>query len=345
MKKKIVIEALAIGFAPCGLREFAARLCPRLVKFCPSDAELTFIVPPGKKECFGPADYIEAGMLKVHAMRNLPIVKADLFHALHQLCRVKNLPAATHKLMTVHDVNFVHTRTGRKYKASEARFLYRLQHADYLSFISQFAYDDVAAHFPFTHPARVIYNGVTAGHGEAVRPRALPAGVDKFLFHLSSLVPYKNPHLLVEMMDNLPERTLVMAGRCAASNLIEMAGKRKNVIMLGELTDGERMWLYQHCDAFLFPSKAEGFGLPPIEAMLQGKPVFLSTLTSLPEVGGNQAFYWPVLEPKVMAEVLEQKMLTPPKPDELRVQARRFNWDVAANEYVQYYCDILGISR
>lgn len=50
--------------------------------------------------------------------------------------------------------------------------------------------------------------------------------------------------------------------------------------------------LYESCVAFLFPSITEGFGLPVIEAMSFGTPVFLSNSSSLPEVGGNEAFYW-----------------------------------------------------
>jgi glycosyltransferase involved in cell wall biosynthesis len=41
----------------------------------------------------------------------------------------------------------------------------------------------------------------------------------------------------------------------------------------GAISDSERCWLYQHCEAFLFPSKTEGFGLPVIEAMSLGRPV------------------------------------------------------------------------
>ena len=40
------------------------------------------------------------------------------------------------------------------------------------------------------------------------------------------------------------------------------------------------------------PSLAEGFGIPPVEAMYFGKPIFLSNLTSLPEIGGDLAFYF-----------------------------------------------------
>ena len=48
--------------------------------------------------------------------------------------------------------------------------------------------------------------------------------------------------------------------------------------------------LLQHCQALCQPSLAEGFGIPPIEAMAFGRPVFLSKCTSLPEIGAEEAF-------------------------------------------------------
>lgn len=341
MKHKVIIEATAIGLPLCGLHEYAAQLCPRLIAGCPEDIELTFIVPPGKTGCFGlDVKYIEAYNLNIPLLRTLPLIKADLFHAMHQLCRVYKLPGAKRTLMTVHDINFAHTRTGRKLKQSTGRFIKRLRHADYLAFISHYAEEDVDAHFPNDIPARVIYNGVTPPDAaKAVRPQGVPDG--PFLLHLSSLVPYKNPHLLVEMMDSLPERTLIMAGHCTNTLLNEMAARRKNVVMLGSVTDDEKTWLYEHCDAFLFPSNAEGFGLPPMEAMLMGKPVFLSTRTCLPEIGGSAAFYWHDLIPAKMATELEQHLSAPIDPQALSRHAAQFSWDACATAYLRYYHDIL----
>jgi glycosyltransferase involved in cell wall biosynthesis len=62
-------------------------------------------------------------------------------------------------------------------------------------------------------------------------------------------------------------------------------------VLLG-VDDSVKAWLLANCEAFLFPSLAEGFGLPPLEAMHFGTPVFLSDRTSLPEVGGTQAGYF-----------------------------------------------------
>ncbi len=341
-QKKIVIEAQAAGYIPCGLREYAFQVCTRLVERKPDWMRLTFIVPPGMGGCFGAdAEYIEADEMRAQLMRRFPLVKADMFHALHQICKVKNLPGVRRKLMTVHDINFAHTKSGRSYRHAEGRFLSRLGHATHLAFITRFVAVDVASHFPFTQPSRIIYNGVTPPDvASEVRPASAPDG--PFLLHLSSLDEYKNARLLVQMMDFLPGRTLVLAGNCKDKGLKEIAAQRRNVIMTGRVSEQEKVWLYNHCDAFLFPSRAEGFGLPPIEVMHLGKPVFLSTLTSLPEVGGHVAFYWPELEPQTMARQLEARLSGPIDREALRLHAARFSWDSTADEYLAYYTEILS---
>ena len=101
----------------------------------------------------------------------------------------------------------------------------------------------------------------------------------------------------------------------------------------------------RNCDAFLFPSLTEGFGLPVIEAMQFGKPVFLFKATSLPEVGGTLAFYWSSFDPDAMAAVFHAGMAAfasdPNYPLESIAHARRFSWDKAASEYLAFYREIL----
>ena len=172
-----------------------------------------------------------------------------------------------------------------------------------------------------------------------------------FLFHISDAGEKKNVHLLVEMMRYLPQENLVIAGatdpinRKRITDIIDNYAL-KNVTLLGRVSDEEKAFLLGRCKCFLFPSRSEGFGLPVIEAMCFGKPVVISKLTSLPEIGGDIAYYFDELEPEAMA----RKTITSCKEfysnelqnaEATRNHARSFSWEKAVDEYIQYYMEIL----
>lgn len=81
-----------------------------------------------------------------------------------------------------------------------------------------------------------------------------------------------------------------------------------NVSLLGTVSEEEKVWLYANCEAFLFPSLLEGFGLPVIEAMQFGKPVFSSEETSLKEIGGNFSYFWKNFNPYDMKQLIDENL-------------------------------------
>ena len=154
---------------------------------------------------------------------------------------------------------------------------------------------------------------------------------------------------MVAMMKHLPQYELVLAGYCPPSYramLDEIIRKEAltNVHFLGNVTEEQKALLFRQCDAFLFPSLSEGFGLPVVEAMYFGKPVFCSRLTSLPEIGGDVACYFDVLQPAEMAQTVVDGMKafgeTPDYGVRLRAHAEQFSWPVATDAYLKYYLDI-----
>lgn len=355
-QRKIAIELLEIANRNVGLGEFSYQLGVHLAaRAAALDREhgirFHFIVPRGFRGCFGgDVEYIETVRALRKFVRFYPD-RMDLFHATHQFSRIKYMLFARRNLLTVHDINFIYEKSPVKVPRYARAFRLRLAHADHLVYISQFARTDVEMHFAPRHPDRVIYNGV-ADPSPASADLVQFGLPERFLLHVSSLQPKKNAHLLVEMMAFLPEENLVIVGNwntpygCKLRQRIGELGLT-NVFPLNHVTHDEKTALYERCRGFCFPSLCEGFGLPPVEAMKSGKPVFLSTLTSLPEIGGDPAFYYPVLTPGAMAEATRRGLAEFDRDPagasaRIRAWAQRFDWEKCVDEYVAYYLEILG---
>ncbi len=114
---------------------------------------------------------------------------------------------------------------------------------------------------------------------------------------LGSLAPHKNIGLILGMADKLAAHGLRIAviGRQDARVFRNggVAAEAGVVSWLGALPDADLARLLRSSLCLAFPSLAEGFGLPPLEAMALGCPVVVSDRTSLPEVCGGAALYAP----------------------------------------------------
>ena len=130
-------------------------------------------------------------------------------------------------------------------------------------------------------------------------------------------------------------------------DLILKLNLQDRIVLTGIISDEQKYYYYKNCTAFLFPSTIEGFGRPPIEAMLAGKPVFLSTHCSLPEIGGEQAFYFNSFEPKEMADTILNGLnkIAPnlPEFENQSIQyAQKYSWQNCIQSYIKLYNSILN---
>ena len=110
--------------------------------------------------------------------------------------------------------------------------------------------------------------------------------------------------------------------------------------LTGPVTEGEKAWYYQHCMAFVHPSLAEGFGAPVVEVMQFGKPLFLSSLTSLPEIGGDVAFYFSTFEKEHLLDIFRKGMEiynSNGMADQIRKRGTAFAWKQKAKDYLNVY--------
>ena len=111
----------------------------------------------------------------------------------------------------------------------------------------------------------------------------------------------------------------------------------------GFVDDADKPALYRGAVAFVFPSRYEGFGLPPLEALACGTPVVGSNASSIPEVVGNAGVLRPPDDAEGMAEALAQLATNADFRAELSrralAQATRFSWERTAQETLAAYRD------
>ena len=326
-----------------GLGEFARRLGEGLAARAPAwrslGVELCFHMEPHLHGAFGDAvSYVAYRKRDRFAPWRLP--RCVLWHSTFQHNITRPPIGVRARVLTVHDLNYRYARL--RPGPLRDRVLTRLAIARSTSLvtISRYVGDDVAAHVRWRGPIRTIYNGVTDLSAAAQQPVADLVG-RKFFFHVSRMARSKNVGAIVELARAWPEKTFVLAGPAWGHSKRlhdEIAQTLPNVRVLLGIDDAAKAWLLANCEAFLFPSFTEGFGLPPLEAMHFGTPVFLSDRTSLPEVGGTQAGYFGDFSTEAMRKVIEAELpRLEASRDATRRRARMFTWERCVADYVELY--------
>ena len=346
MKITIGIDLERLRNPNSGLGQFCRYLGENLLKLNQDKANFYFYYPKGYKNYLKGAKHHRVSLLdKLLGVRNN---KLQLFHCTHQDSHV--FPRDTATILTIHDLNFLEKYTHPAKQEKKLNALQRkINRAQGITFISNFTKQLAEKHLVFPNvPLKVIYNGNCLDTNLIPKkPKAIIAG--EFLFSIGIVNPKKNFHVLLPLIKTT-NYNLVIAGSHShryTKEIINIAGEMKiadRIVFLGQVSEPEKVWLYQNCKAFVFPSLAEGFGLPVIEAMSEGKPVFLSDKTSLPEVGGKHAYYWSTFEPEHMIKVFSEGMLnyenSKNKAQELKEWAKQFNWQKTANEYLDFYTEV-----
>ncbi len=216
---------------------------------------------------------------------------------------------------------------------------------------SQFSKDDILAHFPIDDKkVSVVYD---ASEVTTVRPKKLPLPYNKYLLYVGAQSDYKNLKRLGDahqiLLGKYPKLGLVFVGRKNASALINEKyfnqRKYQNITFTDFVSDAELSWLYNHAEAYVFPSLMEGFGLPGLEAMEHGLPVVSSNATCLPEVYGQAAHYFNPEDTSDMAEAIDQVL----SDEKLRArlaragfkQVKKYSWKKMAKETHAIYMKAL----
>jgi len=339
----VLLETTKIKNLKSGLGQFCLHL-GRAIQLKNTQFGLTYYLARQCREIFGSAVGY-ADEKKWHQVFGLP-GKPDILHWFYQGSHYwpKNKNAKV--VLTVHDLNFTVKYSGWKRKLKMDQLQRQADRADRIVAISNYTRNEILRHLEVDgKKISVIYNGVDAGPHHAVKPAFIPG--QKFFFTIGIIAQKKNFHVLLPLLQAFDDRVLVIAGHRGGAYAEQIVARAKSlgvadrVILPGEVSEEEKAWLYQNCEAFLFPSLAEGFGLPVIEAMSCGKPAFISSLTSLPEVGGPHAFYFRDFQPEHMVEVvrsgLKEYAERPDMATAIKAWTSRFSWEAAASQYLEIY--------
>lgn len=310
-----------------------------------SDYKITLLMP---KEMFGMFGEEVSYLDSKHPLRILHrwfFPQFDIWHSTHQLSRFKPpflRSAKTKVILTIHDLNYLYETQGARRRRKHARLQRKVHRADMLICISQFVKQEVERNLELNGKGcRVIYNGVT---DISLEPSSKPKTDIKkpFFFSIGVFRRKKNFHVLLDMMKLMPDKQLYLAG-IATTDYGEYIQSRirdegvHNVHVLGSVSAKEKVWLFSHCEAFLFPSLFEGFGLPVIEAMQFGKPVFSSKETSLKEIGGEFAYFWDSFNAEEMKSLIEESLDVFYSDEKLQSDMKEYAFSFTYEKHFEQY--------
>lgn len=292
-----------------GIGRYAANLLDGLagpgwvVWVAPGDLDAARAAWPGARirVCPAPVFSLAEQAFWHRELRRVPL---DLFHAPHLnvplSCPVP-LVVTLHDLIPLRFPGTIRHPLGRLYFRVMAGLAVR--RASRVIAVSRHTAGDLQALLG-ADPARVSVVGEAADprFGVPVPPERLRALRERlgltgrYVLYAGQWKAYKNLGTLIAAFAGLPDPgvSLVLAGRVDpreghVGEAIARHALGNRVVTTGYLDELDLVALYQGASAFAFPSRYEGFGLPPLEAMAAGVPVVSSDAASLPEVVGDAA--------------------------------------------------------
>lgn len=352
MSKSVFLESHNIKNRAGGLGTFNYELIKAIAKENLADLDITLTSADIKtlSDEFGSTFNYK----KYKGLHRYPLFrvasKYDVWHSMNQNTKVEPALKPAKYVLTVHDVNFIEEDSSDLKSKKNRQFIDKLNRADTITYISEFAKKQTHQYFEVPKVDEVvIYNGnpITEFLDTSNFISTVPVNMPYF-YSIGDFIERKNFISIIKMFKNTKDFNLIISGNHdktygeEVKQFIRQNKLENRVFLTGKVSNIAKQYYMKNCVAFLFPSIREGFGLPPIEAMKFGKPVFLSTKTSLPEIGGDAAFYWQDFDTDYMLEFMFDKLSQfESNPDffkkKIVAQANFFEWSKAAKSFIKLY--------
>ena len=365
---RVGLDLLCLAGARTGIETVAWWLAREMPRQAP-DIEFIFFLPPG---IVPPSDAANVEVVPVPLGRHrsarlvaeqwrLPfIARRQRLDLLHAIAFATPWLYRGRKLQTVHDLGFMVTPGSMPWRyRTYWKWAYRMaaRRCAALTADSEFTRSDLVRLLGLD-PARITV--VPCGVDPIFAPATAAVDLDErlrrmniprpYVLFVGTLQPRKGIDTLFETFARIRrdhgDLSLVIAGArgwgypkpgvMARHYGVEGAFRHRSGATLAEIAD-----LYRGARLFLCPSRYEGFGLPPLEAMACGTPVVVTDTSSLPEVCGDAALFAPVDRADLLAGQAERILSDPDLARRLAAKgtarAAEFTWPRAAARLISVY--------
>ena len=333
------------------------------------DIELVQVVAPDERPPVAPRDGARSIVARKHPFslagareigRIARSVDADVVHCTHF---PTPMPAPHPLVVTVHDVMPIVVPGIMKSPIKRAVYRYWnarvAKLADRIVVPSRSTADDIARLFPLTaEKIRVTPEAADefrAGPRGRLAPELADVIVWPYLLSMGSTRRHKDLptllHAFARVAPAHPDLRLLLVGDTDLAFVDStLAGTpaevRHRVLFTGRLADPPLRTLYAGAEVFVFPSRYEGFGLPPLEAMEMGAPVVVANASSLPEVVGEAALLFEPGDIAACAAAIESVLTQPALREQLIAagyeRAGGFSWAYTAELTVATYREVVA---
>jgi len=256
------------------------------------------------------------------------------------------------KVVAIQGTHSFHEFGGGWYNRFRNKILPRVvDQADHIITVSEFSKSDIIEYLNVdSSKVSVVYNGIDDLYLSDEPSHAEVDISSPYLLYVGALSSRKNIQGIIKSFEILKKKhdiphKLVLVGPSSNSTYelldpLELSSYVKDVIITtGYLTKEGVKHMYTNSDVFLFPSKQEGFGLPPLEAMACGTPVVASKAGALEEVLDNAPCYVDPDSPRDISQGI-MKIL---QDDDYREhlinlghhRAAQFSWDTIGDEIIK----------
>ena len=272
----------------------------------------------------------------------LALSDCDVFFGANYFLPRLHSSIAKRRVITIHDLTykrFPELLQKETLKNLETQMAREIALADAIICVSESTRRDLLEFYP-VDPSRAI----TIHSGLAPAPVAEPVeGLPKrYILFVSTIEPRKDLDTLISAYERLrlDDVSLVVVGKVGwKSESILPRLRTRGIVHLDYLPPSQLATVYENAEVFVFPSIYEGFGFPLLEAMRHGIPSIAARSSSLPEIGGDAALFFPPRDVDALETQLRRVLTDSSLREELarrgRARAAEFRWDVAGEKTLE----------